>query len=197
MNAQRTAHISPAAAATCAPDGSSTDTATADSAAEARCITVRPARGSASKQGHEVFEGISAQSAGAHALCLHIVSFGPGDRARAHLHRDHESAVYMLAGDVIAWYGTNLEHRFTLRQGEMAYIRAGLPHLPINASASQPAVCVIARSDPNEQEGVELLPDLDDLPHVRASRDPGPTASWPSSVRAASPASSAAPVSRS
>lgn len=133
---------------------------------EEHCISIRPSRLSPSKQGHHVFEGISAQSTGARGLCLHVVEFPPGGRARAHLHEDHESAVYIVQGEVICWYGERLQHRFTVRAGEMAYIPAGVPHLPINASADEPAVCVVARTDPDEQESVVLLPELDALPHT-------------------------------
>jgi hypothetical protein len=34
-------------------------------------------------------------------------------------------------------------------------------HLPFNPSTTDPAIVVIARTDPNEQESVELLPELD------------------------------------
>jgi len=135
------------------------------------CVTVSPARTSESKQGHQVFEGISAESAGARGLCLHVITFPAGERARAHLHRDHESAIYQIAGDVFCWYGDRLEHSFLLRQGEMAYIPAGVPHLPINASDDAPATCIVARTDPNEQESVELLPHLEHLPHVDRWRE--------------------------
>jgi uncharacterized RmlC-like cupin family protein len=74
----------------------------------------------------------------------------------------------MLQGEVICWYGERLQHSFRVSQGEMAYIPAGVPHLPINASEDTPVYCVVARSDPDEQESVELLPDLDELPHVRS-----------------------------
>ena len=36
-----------------------------------------------------------------------------------------------------------------------------MPHLPYNPSDIEPAVAVIARTDPNEQESVVLLPDLE------------------------------------
>ena len=49
----------------------------------------------------------------------------------------------------------------------MVYIPAGVPHLPINASEHEPATCVVARTDPNEQESVVLLPELEALPHTR------------------------------
>jgi len=36
-----------------------------------------------------------------------------------------------------------------------------MPHLPANASATEPCVGILARTDPNEQESVVLRPDLD------------------------------------
>ncbi|MGH2839251.1 MAG: cupin domain-containing protein [Solirubrobacteraceae bacterium] len=134
---------------------------------EEHCIAIKPGGLSESKQGHHVFEGISAESAGSRALCMHVIVIAPGGRARAHLHEDHESAVYMVEGEVICWYGDHLEHRFTVRAGEMAYIPAGVPHLPINASEDEPVTCIVARTDPNEQESVVLLPELEALTHTR------------------------------
>jgi uncharacterized RmlC-like cupin family protein len=49
-----------------------------------------------------------------------------------------------------------------LRAGDMLYIPAGVPHLPMNRSAA-PVSAVIARTDPNEQESVVLLPELEAL----------------------------------
>jgi uncharacterized RmlC-like cupin family protein len=138
---------------------------------EDHCMTIRPGRMKGqSKQGHEVFEGISAESVGARGLCLHVIVIPAGARARAHLHEDHESAIYMAEGEVLCWYGDRLQHQFTVRKGEMAYIPAGVPHLPINTSDSEQVTCIIARTDPNEQESVVLLPDLEQLPHVRPVR---------------------------
>lgn len=133
---------------------------------EEHCIAIKPGGMSESKQGHQVFEGISAQSAGARALCMHVIAIPPGGRARAHLHEEHESAVYMVAGAVICWYGDRLQHRVTVRAGEMAYIPAGVPHLPINASQDDPVTCIVARTDPDEQESVVLLSELELLAHT-------------------------------
>jgi uncharacterized RmlC-like cupin family protein len=47
--------------------------------------------------------------------------------------------------------------------GEFIYIPAGVPHLPVNPSRTEPVTAVIARTDPNEQESVVLLPELDAL----------------------------------
>ena len=35
-----------------------------------------------------------------------------------------------------------------------------MPHLPMNTT-DEPCVCVLARTDPNEQESVVLLPELE------------------------------------
>ncbi len=36
--------------------------------------------------------------------------------------------------------------------------------MPVNMSATEPAIAVLARTDPNEQESVQLLPELDAYP---------------------------------
>ena len=93
---------------------------------------------------------------------MHLLTMSPGTRARAHLHESHETAIYMLSGSAHTWYGDRLEHHVILHAGEMMYIPAGVPHLPANLSAT-PATAIIARTDPNEQESVVLLPELEGL----------------------------------
>ncbi len=51
--------------------------------------------------------------------------------------------------------------RHHLRGGDFLYIAANVPHLPYNLSATEPAVAIVARTDPNEQESVVMLPELD------------------------------------
>ncbi|WP_247744980.1 cupin domain-containing protein [Shimia sp. R11_0] len=46
--------------------------------------------------------------------------------------------------------------------GDLVYIPAGVPHLPIN-TGDVDAVAIIARTDPHEQESVKLLPELEHL----------------------------------
>ena len=132
-----------------------------------RCRVIRGGERYTGRQGHSYVAGVSAESAGAHALCLHSVTVPPGGRARAHLHEGHESAVYVLSGDAVMWSGEGLRERHEVHAGDFVYIPAGTPHLPVNASADQPCVALLARTDPNEQESVVLLPELDDLPHLR------------------------------
>ena len=54
----------------------------------------------------------------------------------------------------------NCENLVVVHAGDLFYIPAGVPHLPANLS-SEPASAIIARTDPNEQESVVLLPHLD------------------------------------
>ena len=129
-------------------------------------VTIRPGDRLHGRQGLEYAAGVSAQSAGARAICAHLVTIPPGGRAHAHLHAGHETAIYMLAGTVVTWFGEGLRERSVNTAGDFLYIPAGCPHLPVNASESEDAVALVARTDPNEQESVVLLPDLDALPHT-------------------------------
>jgi uncharacterized RmlC-like cupin family protein len=69
------------------------------------------------------------------------------------------------------WYGDRLQHHLIARAGDFLYIPANTPHLPYNLSDAESCVAVVARTDPNEQESIVLLPELESLPDWRA-RDP-------------------------
>lgn len=113
------------------------------------------------KQGLDYQGAISAESVGATGLCMHLVNIPPSGRAKAHLHARHESAIYVLSGEVGMWFGDALEQHLIVKAGEFLYIPAGMPHLPYNLSDTLPATGVLARTDPNEQESVKLLPELE------------------------------------
>jgi uncharacterized RmlC-like cupin family protein len=116
------------------------------------------------KQGLTYFAGISAESAGAQAICMHLLTLPPGGRARAHLHEHHETAIYVLSGEAEMWYGEGLREHLVAHGGDFLYIPAGMPHLPGNRSQTEACLAVIARTDPNEQESVVLLPELAEMP---------------------------------
>ena len=132
-----------------------------------RCVLVQPGQAAEGRTGVTYAAGISATTADASGLCLQLASLPPGARARAHRHDEHESAAYVIAGDMVMWFGEQLEHKLVARAGDFIYIPDGVPHLVLNASDSEPAVAVLARTDPNEQEDVTELPELDALEHVR------------------------------
>jgi uncharacterized RmlC-like cupin family protein len=125
------------------------------------CAVVRPAGEGRveGRQGLEYAEGVSAQSAGATGLCMHRVVIPPGAAARPHLHEGHESAVHVLSGRAAMRYGEGLAASLEVGPGDFLYIPAGMPHQPVNLSASEPCVAVVARTDPDEQEHVVLLDD--------------------------------------
>jgi uncharacterized RmlC-like cupin family protein len=125
------------------------------------CRTVRAGADFVGKQGLSYAPGISAESVGSQRLHLQIVTMPPGARARAHKHAGHETALYVLSGQAGMWYGERLDQHLTTRPGDYLYIPADMPHLPYNLSQTESCVAVIARTDPNEQESVVLLPELD------------------------------------
>lgn len=131
-----------------------------------RVVAVRPDPSGANKQGLGYVVGVSAETAGSTGICAHLVTIAPGGRAKAHLHEAHETIVFVLEGKVLTWHGADLTESTVTAKGDFLYIPAGVPHLPVNTSATDTAIALLARTDPNEQESVVLLPELDDLPHT-------------------------------
>jgi uncharacterized RmlC-like cupin family protein len=127
------------------------------------CRIVRGGAVSAGKQGITYTGGISAETTGAHGLCLHSLVLPPGARGQAHMHEQHESAIYVISGEAEMWWGERLAHHELIEAGDFVYIPAGVAHLPGNRSATEVLTAVVARTDPNEQESVVLLPELDSL----------------------------------
>ena len=129
--------------------------------AKPTCRVVRAGEEFTGKQGHLLAPGISAQSAGAQHIHLQLVRIPPGVRSNAHKHEDHESAIYVLSGESGCWYGDKLQHHLVARAGDFLYIPANMPHQPYNLSDTESCVAVVTRTDPNEQESVVLLPELE------------------------------------
>ncbi len=128
-----------------------------------RLVTAGPAF--VGKQGLTYTPGISAEAVGAQAIHMQIVTIPPRGRAHAHKHAAHETAIYGLSGVSCMWHGPELAEHMTISPGDFLYIPANMPHLPYNPSDTEPCVALIARTDPNEQESVVLMPELDGI-HV-------------------------------
>lgn len=128
------------------------------------CQKLRPGSAAlyAGKQGFSYLEGIARETTGSQAICMHLLSIPAGGRAKAHKHATHETAIYMLEGVTVMYWGAALEHRMEVAAGDLLYIPADMPHLPFNPGPGE-ARAVIARTDPHEQESVILLPELDHL----------------------------------
>jgi uncharacterized RmlC-like cupin family protein len=129
----------------------------------ARCHLLKAGDAFIGKQGLHYNVAIAAETVGAKALHMQLVTIPPGGRAYAHKHATHETAIYALSGTSGMWYGERLEHHVVVEPGNFLYIPADMPHLPYNPSATEPVVALIARTDPHEQESVVLLPELDGI----------------------------------
>jgi uncharacterized RmlC-like cupin family protein len=120
------------------------------------CRLVRGGGAFHGKQGLDYFAGLSAESVGAKALCMHLVEIPPGASAAPHYHEAHESAIFVLSGAAEMRHGPQLEHVMRVEAGDFVYIPAGVPHQPYNPF-DEPTRAVLARTDPNEQESVVVL----------------------------------------
>jgi uncharacterized RmlC-like cupin family protein len=127
------------------------------------CRTVSAGTQFVGKQGFSYAPAISAETVKSQALHMQLLTIPPGGRAKAHKHESHETAIYILQGEGRMWWGERLEHHMISKAGEFVYIPANMPHMPYNPSATETCVAVIARTDPNEQESVVLLPELEKL----------------------------------
>lgn len=119
---------------------------------------VRATEESMSKQGLPFYVGVSAENVGASRLSLNLIIIPPGGHAEAHYHRDHESAIYLIKGRVKTRYGKHLEKEIISEAGDFLFIEPNIPHQPFNLNEKEPAVAVVTRSDPREQESVVLYP---------------------------------------
>lgn len=142
----------------------------------AKCQVIHSGQVSKGVTGVKYSGAISAATVGARGLCMEFTVIPPGARAEAHLHTNHESAAYVIEGELIVWFGDGLRESIVAGPGDFLYIPPGVPHVPINCSQSHPFVAIRARTDPREEQEFVALPELDGLSHLvpptqeRASR---------------------------
>ena len=117
-------------------------------------VVVRPAAEIMSRQQLPYYVGISEVTAGAKNISMNLIIILPGGSAEPHLHKGYETAIYLLKGRVDTRYGKQLEKSVICEAGDFVYIKADVPHQPINLSATESAMALVARNDANEQEHV-------------------------------------------
>ncbi|KJK57254.1 hypothetical protein UK12_17800 [Saccharothrix sp. ST-888] len=110
-------------------------------------------------QGGRAQRGITRERAGSRQLCLSRLVIPPLTTEQAHLHADHESAIYILSGEIEVRHGPELAEVTVARAGDFVYIPPSVPHQPINRSPTQEVVVLAARTDPHDVESLVLLPD--------------------------------------
>jgi uncharacterized RmlC-like cupin family protein len=121
-------------------------------------VTVRGIETTGSKQALPIFPGISGKTAGAKGLSLLKIVIPPGGSAKPHVHKGFESAIYLIQGRVETRYGEGLKKSVVNVAGDFIFIPPDVPHQPVNLSDTEPAIAIVARNDPEEQEHVILLP---------------------------------------
>ncbi|MBI2761672.1 MAG: cupin domain-containing protein [Chloroflexi bacterium] len=118
-------------------------------------VLVRPDAETMSKQRLPYFVGISGATAGSTAISMNLIVIPPGGAAEPHLHRGYETAIYVLKGKVDTRYGAGLRESLICEEGDFLFIAPDVPHQPVNISATDVAMAIVARNDANEQESVE------------------------------------------
>src|SRR5215510_11719648 len=119
-----------------------------------RVVVVRPAAAIMSRQQLPYYVGISEVTPGAKNISINLIIIPPAGAAEPHLHKGYETAIYLLKGRANPLYGRNLENSAICQEGDFIYINADVPHQPINLSATEPVVALVARNDSNGQEHV-------------------------------------------
>jgi uncharacterized RmlC-like cupin family protein len=122
-------------------------------------VTVRGVGTAESKQALQIFPGISGKTSGAKSLSLLRVIIPPGGSAKPHIHKGFELAIYLIQGRVETRYGEGLKKSMVNEPGDFIFIPPDVPHQPVNLSDTKPAIAIVARNDPEEQEHVILLPE--------------------------------------
>ena len=121
---------------------------------DAEIIVIQTPEELQSKQNLPYFHGISSQNTDSKVLSMNLVIIPPGGQADAHYHDGFESAVYLLQGRVEMRYGRGLRKSIINQAGDFIYIPPNVPHQPRNLSQTEPAMAIVARNDPDEQESV-------------------------------------------
>lgn len=119
-------------------------------------VTVRPQITVDTVQRLPNYVGVSGITAGSTGISMNMVVIPPAAAAEPHFHRGFETAIYLLQGRVETKYGPGLSRSVINEKGDFVFIPAGVPHQPRNLSSTEPAIAIVARNDPNEQESVQV-----------------------------------------
>jgi uncharacterized RmlC-like cupin family protein len=102
--------------------------------------------------------GVSKTLTGSEGIHLAIATVPPGMCSTTHYHTNCESAIYVLSGRGLFLSGDNLDEELAIGAGDFIFVPPDAPHQPVNMSATEPLVLIVARNAP-----VELVVELSDL----------------------------------
>ncbi len=104
---------------------------------------------------------------GATGLWAGTVTIEPDARTGAHSHGELESVIYVVSGRARMRWGDRLEFTAQAGPGDFVFVPAHVPHQELNASATEPLHCVLARTGLEPVVvNLELHGVVDDPEHV-------------------------------
>ncbi|MEO6877738.1 MAG: cupin domain-containing protein, partial [Gemmatimonadaceae bacterium] len=102
------------------------------------------------QQGFTYLAGLTGGTAGSRGISMTVVLLPDGARAKTHLHRGIETAVYIIEGETEMYFGEALQELMIARAGEYVYIPADMPHLVLNRSGI-PCRALVAHTADDDQ----------------------------------------------
>lgn len=124
------------------------------------CRVIRDGSPYEGRQGLTYLTGLTGATAESRAICMAVVTLPPGARAKTHLHRGIETAVYVIEGEAEMYFGDRLAEHLVARAGEYVYVPADTAHQVMNRSATT-CRALVAHTSPDDQAGIIMLPELD------------------------------------
>jgi len=109
------------------------------------------------RQQVQIYPGISKESAGSTQLSMNRIILPSGMKGLRHMHKNAETAIYILEGNARTLIGLNGEVVIDNRAGDFLFIPANVWHQPINISKKR-VVAIEARADADDQQNVILAP---------------------------------------
>jgi uncharacterized RmlC-like cupin family protein len=123
---------------------------------------VAPGQTYVGRQGFTYGAGASSETVGTKDVCMNVLPMPDGARANVHYHKGIETIAYLLEGECVVYHGENLEHVTPVGQGEQIFVPPDVPHAPYNRSGA-PCTWIVVHSSGNDQDGIVMLPDLDEV----------------------------------
>lgn len=120
-------------------------------------------------QGQRLLPSVNTALSGSTQLSIGTVLMPPGGISRAHVHNRYELVVVVVEGLAATLLGPDLEPAIQ-GPGDFLLIPAGVPHVAVNLSRDHRVVAIETRADPDFNNDVELVPDLDTPAAVVAER---------------------------
>lgn len=94
--------------------------------------------------------GVSEMLTGSTGIHMAIATVPPGRCSTAHYHVNCESAIYVVSGHGVFISGSELEKEELISPGDFIFVPPEANHQPVNTSANEDLVLIVARNAPVE-----------------------------------------------